>query len=336
MAYVAKWKKEEVGNLTKLLDDNGLIALADIRGIAAPQMQQMRAVLRERMNVRVVKNTLLKLAIENSKKDNIEELMDYIDGQVALITSQENPFQLYQTLKQRRTKAPAKGGEISPSDIVVEKGPTSFNPGPIISDLQRAGFPASIQGGKVVFRKKETIIKEGEVIPENVAKLLTKLEIYPIEVGLMPAAVYEDGLVYMPKDLDVDMDQFRADFQSAAGRAFSLALSIAYMTDVTTVPLLQKAHMEALYLAVSQGIVNSSTVTHVMGRAHSQMLSLASKVTSEGLDGDLQTMLDSSAQVSSANVTVREDVKVEENDEEDEEEEISEDDAVGGLGALFG
>jgi len=78
----------------------------------------------------------------------------------------------------------------------VEKGETSFKPGPIIAELQRAGFPASIEKGKVIFRKSMTIVKEGEIIPENVAAMLTKLEIYPMEVGLQLKGVYDRGEIY--------------------------------------------------------------------------------------------------------------------------------------------
>ena len=54
----------------------------------------------------------------------------------------------------------AKAGETAPEDIVIEKGPTSFKPGPIVGELQQAGIPAAIEGGKVRIRETKTVVKE--------------------------------------------------------------------------------------------------------------------------------------------------------------------------------
>lgn len=346
MAHVAQWKKDTVAGLKDIIRNSNVVAVVGIHGIAAPQMQQIRSGLRDKMTIKGIKNRLLGIAIDDLDMENIGELRDFIEGQTAIIASDVNPFKLYRMLNQRRTEAPAKGGDVAPKDIAVEKGPTPFKPGPIISDLQRAGFPATIDKGRVVFKRGKVIVKEGEVISNNVASLLTQLEIYPMEVGLDPKVIYEDGDTFLPSTLDIDSDAFAADVGFAARNAFDLAISMGYITDVTVLPLVQKAYGDALSLAVSRAVVSRDTVSHILSKAHGEMLSVASMVPSEGLDADLRGIIDGRAAVSSEErggegpsegMEDEEQTETEEEEEEGEdEEEEKEEEAVSGLGALFG
>lgn len=335
MVSVAEWKKKEVAQVRAMLNDADIIGVVGIHGIAAPQMQQIRANLRDSAKLRVVKIRLLKLALGESKLKNVGQLEQFVEGQVAIITCNENPFKLYQILEKTKTKAPAKGGDIAPMDIKVEKGETPFKPGPVIAELQRAGFPASIDKGKVIFRKSQTIVKEGESIPEGVAILLTKMEIYPMEAGLMLKGVYDDGEIILPSVLDIDLGGFVSDIHSAVANAFGLAMTLAYVTDSTIVPLLQKAHRDSLTLAISQGIVSPTTVSPILSKAYGNMLAVASRISPEAMGEDLRNALagQSSAAASSVQPPA---VTEEEEEDKEEEEEVSEEEAVSGLGALFG
>ena len=126
MAHVAEWKETEVSTIQTMIKSSDVVGIVGIKGIAAPQMQQMRANLRDKATLKVVKNKLLSKAISDLELDKIDELTQFIDGQIALIACKENPFKLYRILESTKTRAPAKGGEISPSDIRIEKGETPF------------------------------------------------------------------------------------------------------------------------------------------------------------------------------------------------------------------
>jgi large subunit ribosomal protein L10 len=315
-----------------MIKESDVVGVVGIHGIAARQIQQMRANLRDKAVLKVVKNKLLRIAIDGADLDNIDQLDQFLDGQIALIICKENPFKLFQILETTKTKAPAKGGEVSPMDIKVEKGDTGFKPGPIIAELQRAGFPAAIEKGKVVFKKSMTIVKEGEIIPENVAAMLTKLEIYPMEVGLLLKGVYDRGEIIMPSTLDIDLEGFDNDLRHAAGNAYNLAVFIAYATDATIAPLIQKAHRDSLSLAISQAIAAPNTIKQILGKAYVNMLAVASRVSADAMDDDLSNALAGQvSQPSPASSAVEPAQK-----EEEEEEEVSEEEAVSGLGALFG
>jgi large subunit ribosomal protein L10 len=292
MAHVAQWKYKEVEELSSLLKQYPVIGIAEIGSIPAPQMQSMRQNLRENMVIRSSKNTLILRAIDTAGTDvkGLSDLKEIIDGQSAIVATKINPFKLQARMKKTKTMAPAKGGEIAPEDIQVKAGDTPFKPGPIVGDLQKVGIPAAIQGGKVVIKKNKTLVKKGEVISRDVAQMLTRLEIYPLEIGISLQGVFEEGFVFKSDVLDIDLDEYHAQFIHAANRAFSLAIETSWVSTLTIVPLISKAHSDALSLAVDQGIITKDTASLVLARAHRSMIAVASKIKQEGLDDELKEM----------------------------------------------
>lgn len=292
MAHVADWKYKEVEELTTILTTHPVVGIAEIGGIPAPQMQHMRRNLRENAVIRSAKNSLILRALDEAEKKvkGITSLKDLVTGQAALIATDMNPFKLYQTIKSTQTKAPAKGGEIAPDDIEVKAGDTPFKPGPIVGDLQKAGIPAAIQGGKVVIKKDKVIVKAGEKIPRDVAQMLTRLEIYPLEIGISLNGVFENGFIFKPDVLDIDVEGYITQIKQAASNAFNLAVETAWVNQMTIRPLLAKAYQNSFALALGQGISTSETISHLLAKAHGAMLSVASHVSEEGLDEELKKM----------------------------------------------
>ena len=293
MAHVADWKYKEIEDLTSLLTKYPVVGIAEIGGIPAPQMQQMRKNIRDHAIIRSSKNTLLFRSFDNAeeKVKDISSLKEVVTGQTAIIATEMNPFKLYGMLKKTRTKAPAKGGEIAPEDIMVKAGDTPFKPGPIVGDLQKVGIPAAIQGGKVVIKKDKVIVKEGDKIPREVAQMLTRLEIYPLEIGINLQGAFEDGFVFKPDVLDVDVDQYISQVKQAVSNAFGLALETAWPHALTIQPLLMKAQRDTIGLAISQNIVTPDTIQFILSKAHRSMLSVASQLKEDGLDEDLKKMM---------------------------------------------
>jgi len=276
MAHVAKWKFGEVDNLTNLLTGKKVIGIVGIGGIPAPQMQKMRSNLHGIAEIRSAKNNLIKRALENAEKKikGISGLQQSLKGQAAIIATDMNPFKLFSQIKSTRTMAPAKGGETATHDIEVKEGDTPFKPGPIVGELQKAGIPAAIKEGKVVIKSDKVIVPKGEKIPNDVAQMLTRLEIFPIEIGMNLNAAFEEGNIYLPDILDINLDEFFGKIIQASTNAFSLAIETAWLTNVTIEPLLMKAHSNAFSLAIEQGIVNKETIKYILSKANARMLAL--------------------------------------------------------------
>ena len=233
-----------------------------------------------------------------------------------------------------QTQAPAKGGETASYDIIIEKGPSPFPAGPIVGDFQNAGFPAAIEKGKVVIRKKHTAVAEGDLISAEVAAALTKLEIYPITVGMQLLGAFDGETFYLSDVLNIDMGEFRGQVQSATAQAFNLAFNTRYFTGSVMQPLLSKAHNDALAVAIKTAYPSESTIKALLSKAHGAMLGVAGHA-GDGADDELKEMLGSAASAAVA-APVEEESSSDDEEEEEEEEEASEEDTAAGLGALFG
>jgi large subunit ribosomal protein L10 len=204
MPHVADWKKEKVADLENLTNSHEIIGIVNLADIPAPQLQTMRKSLSGKAILKMSRKNFIKIALDNVNKDNIEGLSDYLEGQPAMVFTEMNPFKLFKILEDSKTEAPAKAGAIAPADIVVPAGDTSFPPGPILGELQQAGIPAKIDKGSIVVQEDAVVVEEGEPVPKNVADVLTKLEIYPMEVGIDLLAVYEDNTIYTADVLKID------------------------------------------------------------------------------------------------------------------------------------
>ncbi|HHD15480.1 MAG TPA: 50S ribosomal protein L10 [Euryarchaeota archaeon] len=345
MAHVADWKKDTVAKLRNIIKDHKTVAVVRVDRIPGVQLQNLRAHLRDRMSFMVAKKTLIKLALESMKdeKPGVEKLTDILDGQAAILGTDMNPFSLYKILNSNVQPMPAKGGEEAPEDIRVEAGETSFPPGPIVGELGKVGIPAAIDKGKVIIRKTVTPVKKGNVISRDLALALTKLEIFPFQVGIALDGAWEEGLIYRPSDLDVDMDAYKQDLITGAQLAMNLAVFTAYMTPKTAVPIIRKARIQALNLAVNTGILNKDSSDLILSKAYGEMLALAGIMSAEALDEDLRALVAGAAAAQPASAAPGEAASGEEaaagdggKEKEAEEEEVSEEDAMAGLGALFG
>jgi len=263
-------KTERVLQLRQAFLAHSMTALVGIRGVPAGALQTMRRGLRERGHpILVAPNSALRHALEDASKESpaLAPLLGQLNDQTAILSAEGNPFSLYQELARTRSPTPARGGEIAPHDIVVPAQTTSFKPGPIVGELQHAGFPAAIEKGKVVLKKDVTIVKAGQPISREVAGLLTRLEIFPLEVGLELRAVVEGGTFYPPAVLAVDLDQRRADLARAHRQALGLALEVGYATPLTVPLLVTRAHRSALAVAVAAGYTTKATIAPILARA---------------------------------------------------------------------
>lgn len=336
MREVSQKKKDMVANLVESFINSPVLAIARVDGIPAPQMQKMRAKLRGKVDLMVGKNRLINMALleASEKKKELNRLSEVIDGQTAIVTTDINPFRLFKELESTKTSAPAKGGEIAPADIVVRAGDTPFKPGPIVGDLQKAGIPAAIEGGKVVIKKDRVLVQEGEKISKETANALTRLEIFPLTVGLDLRGAHEDGLFYERDSLAIDEEEYQRNLMEAAQESLNLAVFIAYPNSVTIPILLAKASREALNLAINAEFPTKETVEFLLQKANAEMLALASNVP-DALDDELKDRLALSPKVEKK---PEDEDKPEEKEEEKKEEkkEVSEEEAASGLSSLFG
>jgi large subunit ribosomal protein L10 len=283
MAHVADYKKKQVEDFVKLLNEYPIIGAINMENMPTPQLQKMRTTLRQDVVLRVGKRRLIKLAIEEAKKTKpgLEKLEEHLEGMPGLLFTKENPFKLSKILRQNKSAAPAKAGQKAPKDVWVKAGPTSFAPGPILSELGQIGLKAGVEGGKVAIKQDTCVVKEGEKFKPNVAAMLTRLGIEPMEIGLDLVAIYENGTIFTKSVLNVDDVQFMKNLQQAHSWAFNLSVEAGYIMKDNIEYLLGKAHGRARSLALEANVYADGIMPDILAKATMQMQSLKSIIGGE-------------------------------------------------------
>lgn len=309
-----------------------IVGIVDVTGLPAPQFQRIRASLnRLGAQVLIVKRNLISLVLDELEKTHpgISDLVAKANGVIGLVFTNDNPFTMFKAVKKRKSSAPAKPGAIAPNDIVVPAGPTSFSPGPIIGELGAMKIKAGINAGKVEIKEDSVVAKEGDVISEQLAGILSRLGIEPMEVGLNIKAMYEEGTLYTREILDVDEDAILEDLKREASRAATLAYGLEWYTKDNASLFVGEAGQKALALALGIEYPLPETVKQLVSKANAQgtnvALSLPEGVRPAGV------VAVAAAPVAEATASVNE----ASTSQEEKKEEAPEVDAAAGLGGLF-
>ncbi len=273
-------KKAVVKKIVELSKKYPIIGLLNMHSLPAAQYARMRGNLRQNVDMLMTKKSLILLALEKLKetKNGIDALEKYMPDMPALIFTKDNPFALFKTIKKNKSKAPAKAGQLAPFDLVVPAGPTPFAPGPVLSELSMLGIKAGVEGGKVVVKQDCTVCKQGQPIKAELAAMLARLGIEPMEIGLDLVAVYEGGMIYPKTVLDIDEVKFMSDLTTAASWAFNLAIEASYPSKDTAEPLLQKAFREAKAVALEGGVMEPEIMEELLAKAEREAMSLQSEL----------------------------------------------------------
>ncbi|MBI5390901.1 50S ribosomal protein L10 [Candidatus Woesearchaeota archaeon] len=279
-AKAAPYKKKAVSDLVQLLNEYPVVGVVNLENMPSPQIQKMRESLRKDVVIRMTKRRLMLLALEQvkAKKPGVEHLQQYIKGMPAFLLTKTNPFKLYSVLQKNKSSAPAKGGQVAPKDIVVPAGVTPFAPGPVIGELGALKIKTGVEGGKVAIKEDTLVVKEGEVIQANVASVLTRLGIQPMEIGLDLVATFENGVIFDKKVLAVDEKVYYQNLITCAQEALNLAVEAAYPTKDTVELLLSKAHSEAKGLAKEQAIMCSALAEEFVAQASLEAQGLGTQI----------------------------------------------------------
>ena len=275
---VSPEKIEAVNNTVELLNKYDVIAAADLNKVSSSMLQDMRRQLRGTLDVKVVKNTLMRISMDKAGKTDSESFMDAVAGPNVFLFTNGNPFRLAMDLEANKVKVFAKTGDIALTDIVISAGNTGLSPGPLIGKFGVLKVRTRIESGNIWVVSDTTVTKLGEPITDDLADLLQRMGIRAAEMGLSIKAVYERGELIPGPSLILDMDEYRARLDQAIGSAFQLAVQTAYVTPQTVTTILNKAATEARAVAIEAGYASKETVEDLIAKANSQARTLASKV----------------------------------------------------------
>jgi large subunit ribosomal protein L10 len=278
-----KKKRLMYQELQELPKSYNVIALSKMNKVRASQLMLIRKKFRNDIKIRIIKNKVAQRAFENVKDvAGIESLSKELEGQCALMFTQISPFKLNLVFSQNKIFLPAKGGDIATKDIVIPAGNTGIAPGPVLSEFKVANVATKIDQGTIWVNKDTVVAKPGDVISQQLASLMSKLNIKPIEAGISVNFAIAEGLLFKEADLRIDLEEYRNELVKSFQQALALATEAGYATPETVKPMLVKAQQHAKSLAAEAGYLTKDTADIVLPRAQAKAQAVASEAKKKG------------------------------------------------------
>ena len=272
-----KRKTQMYQQLQELPKKYKVLALVRMEKVRASQILPLRKKLREDVEFVSIKDKVAQKALENLDVTGIKDIVSKLTGQCLFMFTNMSPFKLNVLLAKNKIMLPARGGDIASIDVVVPAKNTGIAPGPMLTEFKNAKIPTKIDQGTIWITKDTIPAKKGEVISEQLAALLGKMDIKPVEAVIVLESALEEGLVYAKEDMVIDVEQFAQELVQAHQEAISLSIEIAYVTPENVEHILAKAAQSARSVSVESGFLTDETKEQVLQKGQGQAQALARK-----------------------------------------------------------
>jgi len=272
-----KRKTQMYQQLQELPKKYSVLALVRMEKVRASQLLPLRKKFKGEVEILSIKDKVAKKALATLDIPGIEKMIGTLKGQCLFMFTNMSPFKLNVLLGKNKIFLAARGGDVSSIDIVIAPKNTGVAPGPILTDFKDAGVQTKIDQGTVWIAKEARPAKKGDVISTKLATLLGKLDIKPVQAGIILHAALEEGLQYAKEDLTIDVDAFRDEIARAHQEAIALSIEAAYITPENIKQILAKAAQSATSVSVESGYITDDTKEQILQKADAQAKGLASK-----------------------------------------------------------
>ena len=91
---VLEEKSTEVEAIKDILKEYKSIGIASLKKVRASQLQELKKSMAGKVYLRVLKNTLIKIALEEMEKEELKKLEEYLEGSNVYLFTDLNPFKL--------------------------------------------------------------------------------------------------------------------------------------------------------------------------------------------------------------------------------------------------
>ncbi len=323
---IAKWKIDEVEELTEELKKNKTVIIASLEGFPADKLHEIRKQLRGKATVRVTKNSLFGIAAKNAGID-VSKLEKYLTGPNIFILTNDNPFTFSIFFDKFKLKRFAKAGDTAEEEVMIPAGDTGFAAGPVLSTFGKLKIKTRVQEGKIFVAEDTVIAKPGSKIPDDAIPILQKLGIMPVYIKLSLKGAYYEGLLIPSEEMKIDLDEYANNIAKAYRESMAVAVEIAYPVPEVLKLTLEKAYRNTMALAAEIGYITPETAEQVFSRAMAKAYALASA---------LEGKVDLGINVPKAPTQAPAEEKKEEKKQEEEKKGPSEEEIGGSISSLFG
>ncbi len=255
-----------------------VVALVRMEKVRSSQLLPLRKKFKGEVEILSIKDKVAYKALSSLKLSGFEKLTEKLVGQCVLMFTNMSPIKLNILLGKNKIMLAARGGDKASIDVVIKAGNTGITPGPILTDFKEAGVATKIDQGTIWITKDSTAAKKGDVISAKLATLLSKLDVKPVEAGIILNSAIEESLFYKQEELAVDVEKYREEFVRAHQEAMALSIEIGYITKENANVILGRAAQQARSLAIESGFLTEDTKKETIQRASGQAKALAGKL----------------------------------------------------------
>lgn len=278
-----KGKQELYQQMLELPKSYNVIALSKVNKVRATQLMKIRKKFHKEIIIKVIKNRVTQRAFEKiSDVQGIDKLSSQLEGQCALMFTNISPFKLNLIFDQNKVFLPAKGGDITKTEIMIPSGDTGITPGPVLSEFKEANVSTKIDQGTIWVSRDTIVAKPADVISTKLASLLSKLNIKPIEAGIVVNYAIADKLVFAEDDLRIDLNEIKNELGRSYNESISLAVESSYLTRESMGYLLSKASRQAQYLALESNYLSKDTAGQIISTEEMKARNLVNKLKNKG------------------------------------------------------
>ena len=252
-------------------------ALVRMEKVRASQLLPLRKKLKGEVEIISIKDKIAQKAFEKLDISGIKKLKENLTGQCLFMFTNMSPFKLNVLLGKNKIMLAARGGDVASIDVVVPPKNTGIAPGPMLTEFKENKIPTKIDQGTIWILKETTPIKKGEIISTKLAALLGKLDIKPIEAGIVLNSALSEGVLFTENELVVDVDLFRKQISEAHQNAVSLSIEAAYITNENIEQILAKASQSARSVSLEIGYMTDDNKEQIIQKADGHAKSVVSK-----------------------------------------------------------
>jgi large subunit ribosomal protein LP0 len=242
-------------NLIKLVSTYPSILVVQADNVGSHHMQKIRKSIRGAGVLLMGKNTMIRRTLRMHKGEvpALDALLPHLKGKIGLVFTKDNLSAVRAKLLELKVAAPAKAGSIAPIDVIVPAGNTGMEPTKT-SFLQALNIPSKINKGQVEIVNDVHLIKAGDKVGTSEATLLQMLNIKPFFYGLQVKTVYDNGVIYSAKVLDMTDDDILAKFRAGLQRVAAVSLATGIPTVAAFPHVVLRGYKDLLAVALATEI----------------------------------------------------------------------------------
>ena len=272
-----KKKTQMYQTLQELPKKYKVMALVRMEKVRASQLLPLRKKLQGKVEIVSIKDKVAQRAIEKLDLGGIGKMKEMLTGQCLFMFTNMSPFELNIFLSKNKILLSARGGDIASIDVIVQPKNTGIAPGPMLTEFKENKIPTKIDQGTIWILKETTPVKKGDAISAKLAALLGKLDIKPIEAGIVLNAALSESVLFSEAQLIVDVEKIKMQLVQANQQAVSLSIEASYITEDNIIQILAKASQAANNLSVEAGYVTEENKEQILQKAESQAQGIANK-----------------------------------------------------------